>query len=67
MVAEEEFSGDEALTDPLQGMTNCMENMMAMIFELSQKVHSTDKAAAEQMGIHLTSLSWHEPYNRHFG
>ena len=35
-----------------------MDSMMAMILELSQKVHGQDKAAAEQTGIHLTRLSW---------
>ena len=57
MGTEEELSGDEALTDPLQGMANCLDSMMSMILELSQKVHGPDKAAVEQLGFPLTSAS----------
>ena len=50
VVTEEEFKGDAAITAPLQGMADCMDKMMAMILELSQKVHGQDKAATGQMG-----------------
>ena len=52
---EEGLTSDEALTDPLQGMANCLDNMMTMLLELSLKVHGMDKAAAEQTRIPLTS------------
>ena len=35
---EEEFTGNEVLTGPFQGMANRMDNMMVMILELSHKV-----------------------------
>ena len=34
-------------------MANHMDSMIAMIVELSQKVHGQDKAAVEQTGIPL--------------
>ena len=58
---EEELTRDELLTDPLQGMAKCLDNMMAMLLELSLKVHGMDKAATEQTGIPPTSLSGHQP------
>ena len=33
---EEDYNCDEALSGPLQGMANRMDNMIAMILELSQ-------------------------------
>ena len=57
MGTEGELSGDEAITDPLRGMVTCMDSMIAMILELSQKVHGQDKAVVEKTGIPLTSLS----------
>ena len=57
VVTEEECTGDAAHTGSLQGMVNCVDNMMAIILELSQKVHGPDKTAAEKTGIHLTSTS----------
>ena len=54
---KEELTGDETISDPLQGMANRMDSMMAMILELSQKVHGHDMAVAEQMGFPLTNPS----------
>ena len=58
VVTEGEFTGDVALTDPLQVMANCLGSM---ILEVSQKVHGPDKAVEEQMFIPLTSLSRPQP------
>ena len=54
---EKEFSSDEALTNPLQGISNCLVNMMSMLLERSQKVHGTDRAVADQTSMPLTNLS----------
>ena len=43
--------GDKALTGPLHGMTDRMDNMMVMILELSHKVHGQDKAVLDQANI----------------
>ena len=52
---EEKFTRDVVLTGPLQGMANHMDNMMAIILELSQKVHGQDTVVAEQICTPLTS------------
>ena len=53
MVANEQFMDYDVLPDPSHGMASCLDTMMTMILELSQKVNGQDEAVHEQC-INLT-------------
>ena len=61
---EDEATHDEALSGPLQGIVHPMNNMMAMILELPQKVHDQDTPAAEQITAPLAIPSTSLPARR---
>ena len=51
---EDEYMGDEAMVDPLQGIVNQMDSMMDMILELANKVNC-QRVPEEEMGSSTTS------------
>ena len=61
---EEEFMGEQAMVDQLQGMASRLDIMITIILGLSDKVNGQKKVPAEQMDSQTTSLLKSRPEGR---